>query len=63
MHALKVYVDDSMLDKVMHFLKNLPASKVRVDVEPTVEQKAKRLNSISLKTKGFVFNREEANAR
>lgn len=63
MHALKVYVDDSMLDKVMHFLKNLPASKVRVDVEPKVEQKAKRLNSISLKTKGFVFNREEANAR
>lgn len=63
MHSLKVYVDDSVFDKVMHFLKTLPKNKVRVDVEPTVDQKAKRLNSISLKTKGFVLNREEANSR
>jgi len=42
MHALKVYVDDSVFDKVMSFLKNLPAHQVKVDIEPTT-----RSNSVN----------------
>jgi hypothetical protein len=64
MHALKVYVDDSVFDKVMSFLKNLPAHQVKVDIEPTTRSNSpKVLKAVSLKTKGFTFNRDEANAR
>jgi len=58
MHALKVYVDDSVFDKVMSFLKNLPAHQVKVDIEPTHSSNPKVLKAVSLKTKGFTFNRD-----
>jgi len=48
----------------MNFLNNLPQHefKVKVEKKPVVA-KRKKLRAISLKTKGFIFNREEANER
>jgi len=49
----------------MDFLNNLPQHEFKVNVEKkaTKTVKKRRLNAISLKTKGFKFNREEANER
>lgn len=63
MHTLKLEVNDSVFDKVMFFLNNLPKNDVKLTVESTTESKPKKLNSISIKTKGYQFDREEANAR
>lgn len=64
MHTLKVEVNDTILDKVMFFLNNLPKSEIKLSIEETAQNhKPKKLNSISLKTKGFKFDRDEANAR
>ena len=50
-------------DKVMLFLQNLPKNEVKLNVEHKTSTKPKKLRSVSLKTKDFKFNREEANAR
>lgn len=63
-HTLKLEVQDNVLDKVMFFLSNLPTSEVKLSIEESQKYKnPKKLNSISLKTKGFKFDRDEANAR
>jgi len=64
MRTIKLDVNDNIYDKVMFFLKNLPKDDVRVNVEYVEEKhKVDTLNAVSLNTKGFKFNREEANAR
>lgn len=63
MHTLKLEVNDTIFDKVMLFLNNLPKNDVKLTVESTIKSKPKKLNSISIKTKGYRFDREEANAR
>ena len=60
---VRLEIEDSIVDKVMFFLQNLPKNEVKLDVESETYTKPKKLRSISLKTKGFKFNREEANAR
>lgn len=63
MHTLKIEVNDTIFDKVMYFLSNLPNTDIKLTVENTSQKSPKKLNSISIKTKGYQFNREEANAR
>ncbi len=63
MHTLKLEVKDTVFDKVMYFLSNLPNSEIKLTVENESYKSSKKLNSISIKTKGYRFNREEANAR
>jgi len=69
MHALKVYVDDSMLDKVMHFLKNLPKNKVKVVEESATPSHSGDFieylvnNPIQLDATTEFLSRNEANAR
>ncbi len=63
MQTLKIEVNDSIFDKVIHFLNNLPKSEIRLSIEEASESEPKKLNSLSLKTKGFKFDRDEANAR
>ena len=63
MHTLKLEVKDTVFDKVMYFLSNLPNSEIKLTVENESYKSPKILNSISIKTKGYRFNREEANAR
>lgn len=63
MHTLKLEVEDSVIDKVKLLLKQLPKNKVRIQEEIINDNKSPRLNSISLHTKGFKFDRNEANAR
>lgn len=63
MHTLKLEVNDTVFDKVMLFLNNFSKSEIKLNIEDNATQKPKKLNSISLKTKNFKFNRDEANAR
>lgn len=63
MHTLKLEITDSVFDKVMFFLNNLPKNDVKLTVESTTQSKPKKLNAISIKTKGYQFDREEANGR
>jgi hypothetical protein len=63
MHTLKLEVNDTIFDKVMFFLNNLPKNDVKLTVENSTTSRPKKLNSISIKTKGYRFDREEANAR
>jgi hypothetical protein len=63
--VVRIEIAENMVDKVMSFLQNLPKNEIKLDVEKesSIKHKPKKLRSISLKTKGFSFNREEANAR
>ena len=58
MHTLKLEINDTIFDKVMFFLNNLPKKDVKLTVESTVQTKTKKLNCISIKTKGYQFDRE-----
>ena len=65
MHTIRLDVQDSVLDKVLYFLQNLPKNEVKIieDIATSKSAKVQKLSSISLHTKGFKFNREEANER
>ncbi len=64
MQTLRVEINDTIVDKVLYFLNNLPQSDVKLSIENSEKMKTPRkLSSISLKTKGFKFNRDDANER
>ena len=64
MKTIKLEIEDNIFDKVMFLLNNLPKRDIRLTVEnrENTEQRRK-LNAISIKTKNFKFDREEAHAR
>ena len=49
----------------MDFLNNLPQNEfiIKVKKRPIQTKKRRKLNAISLQTKGFKFNREESHER
>jgi hypothetical protein len=55
----------NIFNTIMDFLNNLPQNELRVKVEkqPLRTIKRRKLNAISLKTKGFKFDREESHGR
>ena len=65
MHTIRLDIEDNVFDKVIYFLKNLPVNEVKIIDDLTTLKKIEpqRFNSISLHTKDFKFNREEANGR
>ena len=64
MKTIRLDIDDSIFDKVMYFLNHLPKKDVRVNVEESQkEPKHRKLMALSIETKGFKFDREEAHAR
>jgi len=66
MHSVKLNIQDSIYEHIMFLLKNLNTKELEiVEDKNVVSQKTKkrRLNAISINTKGFKFDREEANAR
>jgi len=66
MHSIRLDIQDNVFDKVIYFLNNLPKNEVKIiteDAYSSMKVKPRKLNSISIKTKNFAFNREEANAR
>ena len=65
MRTFKVSViNDTLFDKVIAFFNKLPKGDIKVSIEEdNTFKNPKKLNSLSLKTKGFKFNREEANER
>ncbi|MDQ1339748.1 MAG: hypothetical protein QG567_902 [Campylobacterota bacterium] len=66
MHTIKLNVQDSIYSHVMFLLKSLNTKELEIIEDKTIVEekpKKKRLNAISINTKGFKFDREEANAR
>ncbi len=64
MKTIRLDVEDSIFDNVMYFLNNLPKKDIKLNIENTKDSNKKnKLNAISIKTKGFKFDREEAHAR
>ncbi|OHE17719.1 MAG: hypothetical protein A2525_07005 [Sulfurimonas sp. RIFOXYD12_FULL_36_11] len=64
MHSLRVEVNDTIFEKVIAFFNNLPKSDIKFSIDENKKiYSSKRLNSLSIKTKGFKFDREEANER
>lgn len=63
MKTIRLDVSDNVYEKVMFFLRNLPQTDVRVNEEETDMPENNFFKSVKIKTKGFVFNREEANER
>jgi hypothetical protein len=55
----------NLFNTIMDFLNKLPQNEFKLKVEKqSVENvKQRKLNAISLKTKGFKFDREEAHER
>ena len=65
MQTIRVDINnDNIFNTIMDFLNNLPQHefKVKVEKKPVISKK-KRLRAISLKTKGFKFDRDEASER
>ncbi|MDD2449561.1 MAG: hypothetical protein PHS42_05285 [Sulfurimonas sp.] len=73
MRTLTLKIHESIFEKVIYLLQIFSKNEVQIIDESATTSKTdflehrssniRKLNSISLKTKGFVFNREEANAR
>jgi len=64
MRTIKLDVNDNVFEKVMEFLKALPKDEVRLNIENIQDEKSyKKLKAISIKTKGFKFNREDSHER
>jgi hypothetical protein len=66
MQTIKLDINNhSIFNTIMDFLNNLPQHdfKVKVEKRTTTKMDKRQLTAISLKTKGFTFNREEANER
>lgn len=57
--------NNNIFNTIMDFLNNLPQNEFKVKIEnrSTKTVKKRKLNAISLKTKGFKFDREEAHER
>lgn len=62
MRTITLQIKDGIYEKVICFLKNLPKNEVKI-IENDTKNIQKTFNSISLKTRGYKFNRDEANAR
>lgn len=64
MRTLKIEVKDTVFKKVVAFFNKLPKADFNLLVEDKDLSKIpKKLNSLSIKTKGYKFNRNEANER
>lgn len=68
MRSLRIEVDDTVFEKVIAFFNKLPKRDVKLIIDENHDENdetnaPKKLNSLSLKTKGFKFLREEANER
>ena len=62
MKTIHLEINENIFDKVMFFLNNLSKKDIKLRVEDNVSV-SKQLTSLSLKTKNFKFNRNEANER
>ncbi len=64
MKTIRLDINDNIFEKVMYFLNHLPKNDVRLKIENIQDdKKTKKLKAISIKTKDFKFDREEAHAR
>ncbi len=66
MQTIKLEIDNhNIFNTIMDFLNNLPDRDLHIKVEknPIDDNNRKKLKAISLKTKRFKFDREEAHER
>ncbi|MFA7083363.1 MAG: hypothetical protein WC141_02390 [Arcobacteraceae bacterium] len=66
MQSIKLNMQDNLVEKVYDFLKTLPKNEIEI-IETTYDKKdtnkSAKFTAISIDTKSFKFDREEANAR
>ncbi|MDD2509156.1 MAG: hypothetical protein PHS78_09000 [Aliarcobacter skirrowii] len=66
MQSIKLNIQDNLVEKVYDFLKTLPKNGIEI-IETTYDKKdinkSAKFTAISIDTKSFKFDREEANAR
>ncbi len=62
MKTIHLEINENIFDKVMFFLNNLSKKDIKLRVEDSLPL-SKQLTSLSLKTKNFKFDRNEANER
>jgi hypothetical protein len=66
MHTIRLNVQDSIYSHIIFLLKNLNTTELEIVEDKTISGEKiekKRLNAISISTRGFKFDREEANER
>lgn len=64
MHTIQLKIQDNVFEKVIYFLNNLPKNEVEiVEEESILKSKKRKFDAISIDTRSFKFDREEANAR
>lgn len=64
MRSLRVEVSDTIFEKVIAFFNNFPKRDINLAIDENKKTYSpKHLSSLSIKTKGFKFDREEANER
>lgn len=64
MRSLRVEVSDTIFERVIAFFNKLPKRDVKLAIDENDRTyNPKQLSSLSIKTKGFKFDREEANER
>ncbi|MGJ0316926.1 hypothetical protein NG754_10400 [Aliarcobacter cryaerophilus] len=64
MRSLRVEVSDTIFERVIAFFNKLPKRDIKLAIDENDKiYTPKQLSSLSIKTKGFKFNREEANER
>lgn len=64
MKMIHLQIDDTILEKVMTFLTDLPKQNIHVEIEETpVSKNRRQLTALSIQTKNFKFNRNEAHER
>ena len=66
MHTIRLRINDEVIDKVRNFLENLPKNEVEIVEESYSASKkkpGKKFKALSIETRHFKFDREEANAR
>ena len=64
MRSLRVEVSDTIFEKVIAFFNKLPKRDIKLAIDENDKiYTPKQLSSLSIKTQGFKFNREEANER
>ena len=64
MRSLRVEVSDTIFERVIAFFNKLPKRDIKLAIDENDKiYIPKQLSSLSIKTQGYKFNREEANER
>ena len=63
MKTIHLEINETIFDKVMLFLNNLPKKDVKLSIEKDDNKLSNQLKFLSLKTKDFTFDRDKSHER